>query len=49
MLVYVFACGLVFGGLYLYTGSLLLCVVVHAAFNIAVSIILKRKIIVPRG
>ncbi len=49
MLAYVFASGLLFGALYAFTESLLLCIAVHAAYNIAVSVLLKRRIIVPRG
>lgn len=49
MLAYVFAAGLLFGVLYLFTESLLLCIVVHAAFNTCTSILLKRRIITPRG
>jgi len=49
MMAYVFACGLIFGGLYLYTQSLLLCALAHAAYNIVLSVLLKRKVITPRG
>lgn len=49
MLVYVFVAGVLFGALYLFTESILLCIIVHAAFNTAASILLKRKLITPRG
>lgn len=49
MLAYVFLTGLLFGALYLYTKSLFLCIVVHFSFNLVVSILLKRNIVVPRG
>jgi membrane protease YdiL (CAAX protease family) len=42
LLVYVFALGLLLGAFYLFTKSLLLCALVHAAYNILVSVFLKR-------
>jgi hypothetical protein len=49
MLVYVFATGLLFGVLYAFTESLLLCALVHAAFNTLLTLLLKHRVIVPRG
>lgn len=49
MLVYVFATGLLFGVLYTFTESLLLCALVHAAFNTLLTLLLKHRVIVPRG
>ena len=41
MIVYVFAMGLVMGLLFSYTGSLLLCAIAHAAYNLAISLLMK--------
>lgn len=45
MLVYVFLVGLVMGLLYLYTGSLLLCAIAHAVYNLLVSLMMKAGIL----
>ena len=45
LLVDVFALGLLMGALYLFTKSLLLCMLAHALYNILVSVFLQRGII----
>lgn len=45
MLVYVFLVGIVMGLLYLYTGSLLLCAIAHAVYNLLVSLLMKAGIL----
>lgn len=50
MLVHVFLVGLVMGLLYMYTGSLLLCAIAHAVYNLAVSLLMKAgKLPLDRG
>lgn len=41
--------GVLLGSLYLFTSSLLLCAIVHAAYNFAVSCLLKQSILGHRG
>lgn len=45
MLADVFLLGLLLGALYLYTHSLLLCALVHAVYNLALSILMREGIV----
>ncbi len=44
----VFVVALLMGALYLFTGSLLLCAIAHAAYNLLLSVFLKRGILLPK-
>ena len=45
MLAYTFCIAIVLSLLYLYTGSLLLCAVAHAVYNLVVSLLMKKGIL----
>ena len=45
VLVYTFVLGLVWGAFYSYTGSLVLCALVHAVYNLAVTAYIKYKVL----
>ena len=45
MLVYVFIVGLALGLLFSYTGSWLMCAIAHAAYNMAISLLMKNSIL----
>ena len=45
VLVYTFVIGLVWGAFYAYVGSLVLCALVHAVYNLAVTAYIKYKVL----